>query len=412
MFVRKNTACRYCGSTRLTKFLSLGEHPPSNSFIRPDRIMAEKRYPLEVYFCKNCYLVQLLHVLPAEIIFDDYVYLSSSSKALKNHYARLVESESARFSVKAGDLVVDIGCNDGILLNCYSIPNVVRVGVEPSKVAEIARASGLEVVKAFFTPKVARHIVDTFGTAKVVTATNVFPHVDNSGGFVEGLALLLGDDGVGIIEASYLIDLVDQTLFDTIYHEHLCYLSLTPMIPFLARYGLEVFDVERVPFGASGPAFRVFVRNKVEGRPIEASVAQMLEDETKWGVGCSERYMVYGSQVERVKAGILSLMEKLRASGARIGGYGAPAKGNTLLNYLGISPIMLECIADTNKLKQDLLTPGSHIPIVSEEDFLNRMPEYALLLSWNYLDFFLKKSEYIHKGGRFIVPMPAPRIVP
>ena len=412
MHAKKNEVCRYCYSTRLAKFLSLGEHPPSNSFIHPDQVASEKRYPLEVYFCENCYLIQLLDVVPPEIIFDDYIYLASSSKALKNHYARLAEAATIRFGLKAGDLVVDIGCNDGILLNGYSLPNLTKVGVEPSKVAEIAAASGLEVIKAFFGPEPALRIVNEHGPAKVVTATNVFAHVDNIGGFVEGLPLLLGDDGVFIIEASYLIDVIDQTLFDTIYHEHLCYLSLTPMVPFLAQYGLEVFDAERVPFGASGPAFRVFVRKKIDTRRIQASVAQMLADEARWGVGRIERYMGYASQVKSIKAGVLSIIESLRASGARIGGYSAPAKGNTLLNYFGITPDMLECIAETNQLKQGLLTPGSHIPIVSEEDFLNRMPEYALLLSWNYLDYFLEKSEYIRKGGRFLVPIPVPRIVP
>lgn len=412
MPAKKNTVCRYCSSTRLMKFLSLGEHPPSNSFIGADQIASEERYPLEVYFCEDCCLAQLLDVVPAEIIFDNYVYLASSSMALRNHYARLAESATRRFGLKSGDLVVDIGCNDGILLHGYSLLSLVKVGVEPSKVAETAAASGLKVVRAFFGREAARCIIDAHGTAKVVTATNVFAHVDKISEFVEGLPLLLGDDGVLIMETSYLIDLIDQTLFDTIYHEHLCYLSLTPMVPFLARYGLEVFDAERVPFGASGPALRVFVQKKMKGQRIEGSVARMLADEARWGVARIERYMGYASQVEGVKSRVLSIMESLRASGTRIGGYGAPAKGNTLLNYFGITPTMLECIAETNPLKQGLLTPGSHIPIVSEEEFLTRMPEYALLLSWNYLDFFLQKSEYIRRGGRFFVPIPVPRIVP
>ncbi len=412
MDAKRNTACRYCGSPQLVSFLSLGKHPPSNSFIRPDHVALEKRYPLEVYFCDGCYLVQLLDVVPAQVIFDDYLYLGSSSKALKLHYARLADYASTRFDLKPGDLVVDIGCNDGILLHGYSLPNLVKVGVEPSKVAEIAASSGLEVVKAYFGPEPARRIMNLHGTAKMVTATNVFAHVDNIGEFTEGLPLLLGADGVLIIEASYLIDVIDQTLFDTIYHEHLCYLSLTPMVPFLARHGLEVFDVERVPFGASGPAIRVFVQKEKGARPVQESVAQMLAAEAQWGVGRIERYTGYAGQVERIKAEVLGMMENLRATGARIGGYGAPAKGNTLLNYFGITPAELECIAETNNLKQGLLTPGSHIPIVSEEEFLDRMPEYALLLSWNYLDFFLANSEYIRRGGRFIVPVPIPKIVP
>ncbi len=409
---KKNTACRYCGSKKLTKFLSLGDQPPSNSFIPLDKVRSEKRYPLDVYLCRYCFLVQLVDVVPAEIIFDDYLYLSSSSKALKEHYASLAQILTTRFNLKAGDVVVDIGCNDGILLDGYLLPGLVRLGVEPSKVAEIAIAAGFTVFKSFFTIKTASEIVKKYKTAKVVTATNVFAHVDDIGGFVAGLPALLGEDGVFVIEAPYLIDLIDQTLFDTIYHEHLCYLSLTPMVPFLKHFGLRVFDVERIPFGASGPAIRVFIQRETGKQTVKESVAKMLGDEKKWGVGDIKTYSLYAQKVKKVKKEVLVLIKRIRDSGSRLGGYGAPAKGNTLLNYFGITPKIIDCIAETNTVKQGLLTPGSHIPIISEEEFIRTMPEYALLLSWNYLDFFLNKSEYIKKGGKFIVPLPKPRIAP
>jgi hypothetical protein len=409
---KKNTACRYCGSNKLTRFLSLGDQPPSNSFISPEKVKSEKRYPLDVYLCRNCFLVQLIDVVPAEIIFDDYLYLSSSSKALKEHYASLAQTLTKRFKLKVGDVIVDIGCNDGILLEGYLLPGLIRLGVEPSEVAKIAIAAGFEVYKAFFGIKTASEIVREYKTAKVVTATNVFAHVDDIGSFVAGLPTLLGNDGVFVIEAPYLIDLIDETYFDTIYHEHLCYLSLTPMVQFLKRFGLQVFDVERIPFGASGPAIRVFIQTREGKQLIEKSVKKMLSDERKWGVGKIKNYFSYARKVEKIKKDVLELMQKIRLSGAQMGGYGAPAKGNTLLNYFGITPNMLECIAETNTAKQGLLTPGSHIPIVSEKKFLRIMPEYALLLSWNYLDFFLKNSKYIKKGGKFLVPLPKPKIAP
>jgi hypothetical protein len=409
---KKNTRCRYCGESRLFEFLSLGDQPPSDSFIREDQIASEKRYPLDVYFCETCSLVQLLDVVPAEEIFDDYVYLASSSKALKNHYAKLTEIITQRFGLRPGDVVVDIGCNDGVLLSGYSLPGLVRVGVEPSKVAVIARDSGFNVVNDFFAASAAGKIVSDYGRAKVVTATNVFPHIDDIGSFTSHLPELLDRDGVFVIEASYLIDLIDSTLFDTIYHEHLCYLSLTPVVPFLKRFGMEVFDVERVPFGASGPAIRLWTQKKGGRWPVEASVGQTISDEAEWGVGKTERYRNYAAQVAQLKEKLIALMERIRRSGARVGGYGAPAKGNTLLNYMGFTSRDIECIAENNKLKQGLLTPGSHIPVVSDEEFLERMPEYALLLSWNYLDFFLKNSAYIHKGGKFIVPILTPRTCP
>jgi hypothetical protein len=412
MPAKRNTLCRYCGSGRLAMFLSLGEHPPSDSFLKPEQIASERRFLLEVYLCESCALAQLLDVVPAEEIFDDYVYLASSSRALKDHYAGLAASATERLGLTAGDVAVDIGCNDGILLGGYQLPGLRRVGVEPSKVAEIAIAAGYDVVRGFFGPEAARAVVRQYGRAKVVTATNVFPHVDDIHRFVEGLPILLAPDGVFIIEASYLVDLIDLTLFDTIYHEHLCYLALTPMIPFLAGHDLEVFDVRRVPFGASGPAIRVWVQRKGAGRPIEPAVAALLADEERWGVRGPKRYLGYAARVEAIKRALLALIGEVRAAGHRIGGYGAPAKGNTLLNYIGLTARDIECIAETNALKQGMLTPGSHIPVVSEGEFLERMPPYALLLSWNYLDFFLEHSPYIRRGGRFIVPIPEPRIMP
>lgn len=408
---RKRTTCRYCESNHVTKFLSLGKHPPSNSFIQPDKIAAEQRYPLDLYICDACYLVQLMDVVPPEIIFDDYLYLSSSSKALKKHYADLASTITRRFKLTKGDVVVDIGCNDGILLHGYKKSDLVLIGIEPSKIAKIAEDSGLEVMKEFFTKKTALSITKKYGKAKIATATNVFAHVDDIKTFVSGLPVLLADDGVFIIEVPYLLDMVVQTIFDTIYHEHQCYLSLTPMVPFLSKFGLEIFDVERIPFGASGPAIRVYI-GKIGKKKILNSVTQLLSSENKWGVTNIARYKRFAVEVKRVKLEILEIINNLRKTGIKIGGYGAPAKGNTLLNYFGITKDTITCIADTNPLKQGLLTPGSHIPIVSEEVFLENMPEYALLLSWNYLDFFLENSAYIKKGGKFLVPIPKPRIVP
>lgn len=408
----RHTACRYCRSQRLTQIVSLGPQPPANNFLRAEEIPSEPRYPLDVSVCEECCLVQLVDVVPAEALFDHYLYRSSSSRALVQHYAALAASLSRRFRLRAGDVVVDVGCNDGALLRECTLPGLVRVGVEPSDAAEAAAADGLRVLRAFFAPAITQRIVDDVGPARLVTATNVFAHVDAIDPFVEGIRLLLAEDGALMIEASYLLDVIDQTLFDTIYHEHLCYLSLTPLVPFLARHGLEVFDVERVPFGASGPAIRVFAQRQGGGEPVRPSVTDLLAAETRWGIRSVSRYRDYADRVAQVKAGVLELMEPLRASGKRLGGYGAPAKGNTLLNYFGLTAASLECIADTNPLKQGLVTPGSHIPIVSEEAFLERMPDYALLLSWNYLDFFLQHSAYIRKGGRFIVPLPTPRICP
>ncbi len=412
MPARKNDRCRYCGSNKLTKYLSLGQHPPSNSFLKIEQVSLEERFPLEVYLCEGCFLSQLIDVVPAEIIFDDYVYLSSTSKALKNHYAKLAQQASERFSLKEEDTVVDIGCNDGVLLCGYTKDGIVKVGVEPSKVAELARKAGFDVFKNFFDQDCAKKIIARHGHPKIVTATNVYVHVDDISEFTKGVRLLLENDGVFIVEASYLLDLIDQALFDTIYHEHLCYLSLTPLVPFLDRHDLEVFDVERIALGASGPALRVYVQKKNGKERIESSVSKMLQDEKAWGIGDIKRYKGYAAKVQKIKDDVLMIISRLQKEGKVVGGYGAPAKGNTLLNYFDLNEDIIPFVAENNPMKQGMLTPGSHIPIISDEEFLKQMPDYALLLSWNYLDFFLANSEYIRRGGKFIIPIPQLSIRP
>ena len=301
MTSKTNTECRYCGSKQLTKFLSLGQHPPSNSFIKPEDVEREERYPLEVHVCEACWLVQLLDVVPGDVIFDDYAYLSSTSNALKSHYAGLTKQVTDRFRLATDDLVVDIGCNDGILLNACGLEGLKKVGVEPSNVADIARKRGFTVYKEFFSVDTAEQIVADHGSAKVVTATNVFAHVDDISGFTRGVPRLLAVDGIFIIEASYLIDLIDQTLFDTIYHEHLCYYSLTPMVPFFERHGLEIFDAERVDFGASGPAIRVYTQKAGGPHRHAPRVKQLLEFEASWGVKNLEKYLSYARNVKQMK---------------------------------------------------------------------------------------------------------------
>ena len=407
----KHSQCRYCGSSELECFFSLGNQPPSNSFIKPDQVHLEKSYPLDVYFCSHCYLVQLLDVVPASSIFDEYVYLSSSSVALKNHFGKLTQYMENKFSLTKGDVVIDVGCNDGVLLNRYSNDGLVRIGVEPSNVAKIARNTGSIVIEDFFTMDVAKHICDKYGHPKIVTATNVFVHVDNMHEFLQAFEILLENEGILIIEASYLIDLVDQVIFDTIYHEHLCYLSLTPLIKFLGSFNIEVFDVERINFGASGPAIRIFMQKRAGHQQITDNVNSLLMMEQEWGVGDIETYRAFNSKVLTLKTKLLGIIDEVLSSGSTIACYGAPAKGNTLLNFLNLSQDQIEFVAETNEIKQGLLTPGTHIPIISEEELLSFMPSHALLLAWNYLDFFVDKSAYYKKGGKFIVPIPNPRIV-
>lgn len=409
-YKRKN--CRYCGSTELTMFCDLGEHAPSNSFIDKEEIKFEKLFPLQLSVCNQCSLVQLQDVVSGENIFKDYHYLSSSSKALVNHFSDMANDISKRFDLKSGDLVVDIGCNDGIALNSYNIEGLNLLGVEPSNVADIAKNKGFNIIKSFFNIETSKEIVRNYGLAKIISATNVFAHIDDMHSFMEGIPHLLDNDGIFIIEVSYLLDLIDNKLFDTVYHEHLCYLNLTAVIPFIEKFGLEVFDIKRKKVGASGPSITFFIKKKESEIAVLDVVGLTKEKEAKWGVNKLEKFNQFDDNIKKLKEETLKLINKLKLNGNSIGGFGAPAKGNTLLTYYGLSSNDIKFIADNTKLKYGKYTPGSHIPIINDDEFIELGFDYALLLSWNYKDFFINNSEYIKQGGKFIVPFPEPSLLP
>ena len=271
--------CRYCSSTDLVEFLDLGDHPPSNSFIDENNFVNERSFPLRLSFCRSCNLVQLKDVVSGFDIFDDYYYLSSSSKALIRHFESMTQKIASRCSLSDGDLVVDIGCNDGITLDAYENKFLIKVGVEPSNVGEIAKSKGHKIYKNFFDSNVASEIVNTHGVARVVTATNVFAHVDDMDEFVKGIPFLIGDTGIFVVELSYLPKMMDSNMFDVIYHEHLCYLSLHPLINFLKKFELQVFNVEELDLGASGPAVRFYISHINNPIDIDVSVELMIEYE-------------------------------------------------------------------------------------------------------------------------------------
>lgn len=410
---RERPDCRVCGNRDLLPTLDLGLHPPSNAFLAPADAAAEARFPLRVVLCARCGLSQLSGVVDARRIFDDYSYVSSTSKALVRHYAALCADLRGRFGLKAGDAVLDVGCNDGILLSAYQDPSLRRLGVEPSQLAEAAARAGHTVYREYFTAALARRIRSEQGPVRVVTATNVFAHIDDIHDVAAGVAALLADDGAFVIETPYTPDTVAGTYFDTVYHEHLCYWSLAPLARLGADHGLELVDAERVPFGASGPAVRVVFRPRAGAPARTPRAAALFAEEEAWGLRSAAPYAAFAERVRRVGTDLRALLDGLRAKGARLGAYGAPAKGNTLLNAFGIGPDRItEGVAESNALKVGKLTPGSHLPIVSEEEFLRRRPDYALLLTWNYLDFFLAESPYIRAGGRFVVPLPVPAVRP
>ncbi len=400
------TMCRICGSNNFYPFINLGDQPPSNSFIDSSEIPQEKVFPLIVNLCQDCGLSQLSEVVSSEDIFDDYFYLSSTSGALKRHYQGMIDAIIGEFKPAQNALTVDIGCNDGITLRCYPKDQYRVLGVEPSSAGKYAIAEGFKVIQAFFNAEQGNKIREEHGPAAVITATNVFAHVDDIKSFAQGVYNLLDDVGIFVIEFPYLKDMVEQNLFDTIYHEHLSYLALTPLTHLFKEVGLRAFHVIRVDVGASGPALRLFVCREQSNHLRRTTITQMLEDEKTWGITHTGPYDDFAARVSAIRTTLKHMISDLTNQGFKVGAFGAPAKGNTLLNYVGFTPDEIAAVAENNKLKIGKVTPGSHIPIISDEEFLEASIPYAILLSWNYADFFLKNSEYIKQGGKFIIPLP------
>ena len=408
----RRTTCRFCGHDRLIEVLDLGDQPGADAFLPADRVADETRHPLRVNLCPRCGASQLSHVVAASSIYADYAYLSSTSRPLVDYYQSLVDHLVARFRPDSGAVVVDIGANDGIMLDRYAKDRFVKVGVEPSSAGEVAVAKGYDIRAGFFDEEAVTGILADPGPASLVTATNVFAHVDEIGAFARALERLLAPQGVAVLEFPYVVDTVDGLYFDTIYHEHLSYLGLTPVDPLMERSGLRVFDAVRTPFGASGPAIRVFVAKAASAHARTPAVGDLLAAEERFGIRDEAVYRRFAERVEGVGHCLLALIRDLWAEGGVVGAYTAPAKGNTLLNYLGLTPAEVVAVSERNERKIGLVTPGAHIPVVDDDTFLGMGITHALLLSWNYAEFFRANSPFAKAGGRFVVPLPEPGILP
>lgn len=385
--------------------------PLANKFLTEQQLsMAEPTFPLRVGLCAECKHVQLLDGVPPAAMFEDYLYISSASDVLKAHLLDLSDIVTQRCGLTAQNLVIDVGCNDGTLLSGFQRHGVKVLGVDPAKnLVNFTAEKGIERYVGFFSSQSAKEIVAKYGHAKVITATNTFPHIPALRDFAQGLQTALAPGGVFVVEAHSLFDMLDQVAFDTIYHEHISYWALAPMIRLFEEHGMEVISAERLPLHHG--QLRVFVQRRGEGK-VEPSVAEILELEKKHGLDRVETYQKFADNVERIKQDLTRTIGDLRAQGKQVVGYGAPAKGNTLLCYLQLGPDKIDYIADKSRLKQGLFTPGMHVPVVPPERLLKDQPDYLLVLAWNFLDEIVEQqAEYRSRGGQFIVPVPHVKIV-
>lgn len=406
------TACRACGAGRLDPVLSLGQTPLANSLLTTEDLgKPEPTHPLALVFCPACTLVQITETVPPDAMFREYLYFSSFSDTMLRHSEAIATRIARERGLGAGSLAMEVASNDGYLLQYYKRLGVPVLGIEPARnVAKVAIGErGIPTVTEFFGAELARGLAAEGKRADVLHANNVLAHVPDLAGFVAGIRSVLSDDGVAVIEVPYVRDMIDHNEFDTIYHEHLCYFSLTALDGLFARHELSIVDAETLPI--HGGSIRVFAspgRDRARGRRVTA----LLADERRRGMTSLAYYSDFARRVDALKRELVELLGRLRREGKRIAAYGAAAKGSTLLNYFGIGRETVEFVVDRSTHKQGRFMPGVHVPIFAPDELVARMPDYTLLLTWNFADEILaQQSEYRAKGGKFIVPVPNVRVV-
>jgi len=408
---KRRTDCRLCGSSRLTLALPIAASPIGDQYVPADRLAsAQPSYPLDLFLCDSCGHLQLLDVLPPDLLFGDYTFVTASSPGLVEHFREHAEDVISRTAPPGGSLVVEIGSNDGSLLRFYQARGFRTLGIDPAAdIAAHASASGIETLPAFFTREVAETIRRERGAAALVEANNVFAHVDDISGLTDGIRFLLAPDGVFIFEVSYLVDTIEKKLVDTVYHEHLSYHSLAPLVRFFAATGLELFDVERIP--TKGGSIRGFVQHHGGPRGRTRAVDELLRLEQSRGLACLDTFRAFSTDLEAVKGRLHDVLAPLRDRGGHVAGFGASVTVTTLLHQFSLGSVV-EYLIDDNPAKHGLFSPGFHLPVRASEVIHARPPDAVIILAWQHADAIMRRhAGYLDRGGRFVIPLPDVRVI-
>ena len=408
----KKTNCRMCKSNNVQIFLDLGLSALADNFLREEQLNeSESFFPLTVNSCLDCGLCQLGYVVPPELMFNkDYPYDSSTTKTGRDHFTKMGIDICDNFDLKQNSLVIDVGSNSGVLLSAFKSKGMKVLGIEPSsKLANTAIEKGVDSIIEFFSRKLVQKIYDKYGKVSVITGTNVLAHIDDLDDFMLTADLLLADDGIIVIEAPYLLHLIENMQYDTIYHEHLSYLSVKPMVEFCKKFGFEIFDIKEQTI--HGGTLRYFISRKNTNK-ITGEVSNYLKIEDEKNLYSEKKLNDFANSVKNHRTTLLELLHNLKKDGKKIVAISAPAKGNTLLNYCKIDTQILDYVTERNPEKIGKFTPGMHIPVYSDEKLLEDQPDYALILAWNFADEIIQNnSNYQKNGGKFIIPTPKPRII-
>jgi len=410
MHYRRDT-CRLCGSRNVELVLPLASAPVGEPYVlAADLDKTQETYSLDLYMCRSCGLTQLADVVDPKVLYCGYVYLTSISLGLVGHYRQYVADVLDRIRPPENSLVVDIGSNDGSLLKEFQDKGMRVLGIDPGRdISKLANERGVETLTDFFSSDLARKLRSSRGPAAIITANNVFANVDALGDMVTGVREWLTDDGVFVIETSYLGDVLEKTLIETVFHEHISYLSVKPLVSFFERHGMQIIDVQRQP--TKGGSIRLFVQKAGGKRPVSSSVAEVLAYEARLKIHDPGTFKTFGNGLAKVKADLHAHLRDLKKRGKTVAGYGASVGVITLLYVFELNDL-LDFIADDNVRKQNTFTPGHHIPVYAPQALYDRKPDAVVILAWNYAEPIMKKNaEYLKQGGRYIIPLPTMKIV-
>jgi SAM-dependent methyltransferase len=401
--------CRVCSGSNLVPFLDLGDQPHCNSLLAPEQLdKREPYYPLAVSYCRDCTTVQLTYTVPKEVMFSEYLYVSGTTRTLREHFAETTKKLVAELGLTSDHLVVDIGSNDGTWLACYKPYGVQVLGVEPARnIAAMANEAGVPTLNRFFNLDAANEIMRTQGRPTLVTAAGVFFHLEELHSVTEGVAKLIGHEGVFYVQAIYLGEMLKNTEFDNIYHEHLTYWTLRSIGELFDRHGLEVFSAGLLPIHGGSLELKIAAKGS---RPVEQSVHDMMAAEKATGMHELETYEAFAGRVWEMKDALHAILAKFKAEGKTVHCFGAPAKGATMLNSFGITAEHTPFATERNPLKIGKVIPGARIPIIDEATAPKA--DAYLILPWNFLrEFLVRNRDYIMGGGQFIVPVPFPYVI-
>ena len=406
--------CRFCNSNKIEKIIDFGEVGLAGGFLLPNEFPKEKTYPQQLYFCEDCFLLQIINKVDSKLLFKDYFYFSSAIATLRKHFREYAEEVTKEFLIPDKSTVLEIGCNDGILLKPFIELGIKKViGVDPSSnVISTIKDPNIITINDFLTEKLSESIVNKYGKVDLICANNVFAHINDMHDITRAIKNLLKPSGVFIFEVHYIGSLIDEVQYDMIYHEHIYYYSLITLQKFFSRFELEIFNIKSIPIHGGSKRYYVRKINKLKNEKISLKVINLQKNELQKGYNFKKTFINYAKDVETTKLNLMSLLHKLKNNENTIVGYGASGRANTLIQYCNIDTNLLDYIIDDSPMKQGYYTPKSHLEIRSRESLKEKMPDYILIFAWSFFNEIIEKNiSYLHEGVKFIIPLPEVKII-